>query len=388
MTLRYNNELVSEGAIKDSEGNKISTTYAKSADLATVATTGDYDDLTNKPTIPAAQVQSDWNQSDSTAVDFIKNKPTIPSGVIVDQTYDGTSTNAQSGIAIEGELTTNYQSKLVSGTNIKTVNNTSLLGSGNIDTSEVFVAEFGVTSYADIQTALSNNKVIIGYNDDTKEYYNYIGVKNHQSIGTCYAFSNIYGDTNTQSDVKNSVFYRSVSFWATHSSILETTSNKVTTISSSSTDTQYPSAKCVYDELTDKADTSLSNLTSTGQKVIDGQWVYSLSQLGTSTSIDNYTIDLNTYLPNIDGKYEVLLWCYNYNTNSSNSNLRVWSDIITSLTSGSDNLCWLNASSNSRFQCAYITMPVTRYLYYSIEGHSANDCRIVAMGYRRIGTNN
>lgn len=47
--------------------------------LATVATTGDYGDLLNKPTIPAAQVQSDWNQATTTAVDYIKNKPTIPS---------------------------------------------------------------------------------------------------------------------------------------------------------------------------------------------------------------------------------------------------------------------------------------------------------------------
>lgn len=53
--------------------------YVESTDLATVATSGSYNDLTNKPNIPAAQVQSDWNQSDSTAVDYIKNKPTIPS---------------------------------------------------------------------------------------------------------------------------------------------------------------------------------------------------------------------------------------------------------------------------------------------------------------------
>ena len=135
--------------------------YAESADLATVATSGDYDDLSNKPTIPVVptnvsaftndagyltehqsldnyytktqvdtalsgkvsqtefdtkeevvssalneleenkqdkltaganitiennvisstggtQQQADWNQSDSTAVDYIKNKPTIP----------------------------------------------------------------------------------------------------------------------------------------------------------------------------------------------------------------------------------------------------------------------------------------------------------------------
>ena len=52
--------------------------YAQSSDLATVATSGDYDDLTNKPTIPAAQVQSDWNQTSTGAVDYIKNKPYVP----------------------------------------------------------------------------------------------------------------------------------------------------------------------------------------------------------------------------------------------------------------------------------------------------------------------
>ena len=51
---------------------------ANTADLATVATTGSYNDLTNKPTIPAAQIQSDWDQSDDTKVDYIKNKPTLP----------------------------------------------------------------------------------------------------------------------------------------------------------------------------------------------------------------------------------------------------------------------------------------------------------------------
>lgn len=60
------------------DGSDGTDTYVESGDLATVATTGDYDDLINKPTIPAAQIQSDWAQSDSSAVDYIKNKPTIP----------------------------------------------------------------------------------------------------------------------------------------------------------------------------------------------------------------------------------------------------------------------------------------------------------------------
>lgn len=49
---------------------------ANVADLATVATSGSYNDLTNKPTIPAAQVNSDWNANSGVAQ--ILNKPTIP----------------------------------------------------------------------------------------------------------------------------------------------------------------------------------------------------------------------------------------------------------------------------------------------------------------------
>lgn len=36
------------------------------------------DFIKNKPTIPSAQIQSDWNQANNTSLDFIKNKPTIP----------------------------------------------------------------------------------------------------------------------------------------------------------------------------------------------------------------------------------------------------------------------------------------------------------------------
>lgn len=110
---------------------------ANTSSLSTVATSGSYNDLSNKPTIPtstsdlnndsgfitlsdvpaqvqanwnesdttspayivgkpsipAAQVQSDWNQSDNTAVDYIKNKPTIPAAQV------NSDWNAVSGVA-------------------------------------------------------------------------------------------------------------------------------------------------------------------------------------------------------------------------------------------------------------------------------------------------
>jgi hypothetical protein len=57
--------------------------------LATVATSGSYNDLINKPTIPAAQVNSDWNATSGVAE--ILNKPTIPAAVTKtsDLTNDG-----------------------------------------------------------------------------------------------------------------------------------------------------------------------------------------------------------------------------------------------------------------------------------------------------------
>lgn len=65
------------------QGDNTSLDYIKNKpNLSTVATSGDYDDLTNKPTIPDAPVQSDWNESDSTSLAYIQNKPTIPSAQV------------------------------------------------------------------------------------------------------------------------------------------------------------------------------------------------------------------------------------------------------------------------------------------------------------------
>jgi len=167
---------------------------ANSADLATVATTGDYNDLDNLPVIPAAQVNADWNATSGVAE--ILNKPTIPSvtgfvpytgatqdvdlgthklttndlvvnhpsgsGVgasitkggagealtVVKSSGSGNAASITGGVTLIDELhlTTDLsdtyiasaatwnakQAALVSGTNIKTVNGNSLLGSGDL----------------------------------------------------------------------------------------------------------------------------------------------------------------------------------------------------------------------------------------------------------------
>lgn len=179
--------------------------------LATVATSGDYNDLTNLPTIPAAQVNSDWNAVSGVAeilnkptipaaqvnsdwnatsgVAEILNKPTIPTSLPpsgnaggdlsgtypnpnVDRihgidmqsgtpstdevwVYGGspakwqhqhlgadqvTNTSGVTGSSVKDaldHLDSTKQATLVSGTNIKTVNSNSLLGSGNVSVGTV-----------------------------------------------------------------------------------------------------------------------------------------------------------------------------------------------------------------------------------------------------------
>lgn len=98
---------------------------------------------------------------------------------------------------------TSRQATLVSGTNIKTINNESILGSGNISisagSSDVFIVEYGTTTYAEISTALNGNKLLfchVSWNDIVCPY---IGVVNSQ-----YAFSNLGAGESTVSLYVNS----------------------------------------------------------------------------------------------------------------------------------------------------------------------------------------
>jgi hypothetical protein len=66
---------------------------AYTSSISAVGFSNDYNDLDNLPTIPDAQIQSDWNQSNNVALDFIKNKPSIPSAQV------NSDWNATSGVA-------------------------------------------------------------------------------------------------------------------------------------------------------------------------------------------------------------------------------------------------------------------------------------------------
>ena len=77
------------------------SSYTPTDDLAAVALSGAYSDLTGTPTIPAAQVNSDWNAVSGVAQ--ILNKPTIPT------VNNSTITITQGGVT-KGSFTLNQAS--------------------------------------------------------------------------------------------------------------------------------------------------------------------------------------------------------------------------------------------------------------------------------------
>lgn len=265
---------------------------ALSSDITLTA--ADVDALPSSTVIPAAQIQSDWNQSNTSAKDYIKNKPEIPvlptladvatSGDYEDLTNTPTipdvpewamsSTKPSYTVSeIDGA-----QAALESGVNIKTVNNQSLLGSGNItveggggdvnviesitfngsavpvdgnknaaitytETEPDFNGSAAATITAANITAWNGKSTFSGsYNDLTDKPTLFSGDYNDLSNKPTIPAAQVNSDWNASSGVAQILNKPTIP----DVSSKEDKSNKVTSLSSSSTDTQYPSAKCVW----------------------------------------------------------------------------------------------------------------------------------------------
>ena len=127
------------------DGSDGTSTYVESDELAEVATTGSYEDLSNKPTIPAAQVNSDWNSS--SGVSQILNKPTL-STVATSGSYDD----------------------LTDKPTIPTVNNATLTIQKNGTTVETFTANSSSNKTANISVPTKTSDLTNDGSDGTDTY--------------------------------------------------------------------------------------------------------------------------------------------------------------------------------------------------------------------------
>lgn len=140
------------------------------------------------------------------------------------------------------------QPTLVSGTNIKTINNESLLGEGNIDiqggSSVNVVQDIGtstsdVMSQAAVRNAFNTYTISPNYNGGIPIGWSWIRPNGSRGIHN-FSINGKLPLSMQQSDTDvNTIF----------NFHLVETSAVTTSVSSTSTDTQVPSAKAVYDQL-------------------------------------------------------------------------------------------------------------------------------------------
>lgn len=134
------------------------------------------------------------------------------------------------------------QEKLISGTNIKTINNTSLLGSGDITISggsDLYICTYGTTTSTEISQAVNDGKLPYCKRNNRNYYYQATTSTLHHFVSVAQNASTIYA---VNCNISTSV-------WSEASTSYILTSQRVQSLSSESTTSQVPSAKCVYDAI-------------------------------------------------------------------------------------------------------------------------------------------
>ena len=354
--------------IKSSFISNTDTVTTNTVTLATVATSGSYNDLSNKPTIPTVGngtitfTQGGVTKGTITTNQTGNSTIALDAGGTVDQTYDGTSTNAQSGVAIAGELT-NYV--LSSSSNSIDINSGTSISLSAPETTDITANGLPIiTSY----NILSNDAYLtIG------EFYNNYGIYLYDSdyINFFYAEDGAAGlsaySSDRQSHYAIDLLPSGISFG---------NENYRTTIT-------VPSN---------------GSLALNGSEVItgdntrfDGQWVGSSLRIANQTTAPTTDIDydLSSYLPNDGHDYEVAFNVSGFTASTANSQIviRLSSSIFTA------NVARARVPNNSSISMpaeGTVILPIPasdkRVTLLGITSNTGN-ITLDALGYRRIGTN-
>ena len=178
----YTSDLTNDSGFITNTVNNL-TNYTLTSNLSEVALTGDYDDLAGIPTIPTttSELTNTSGYITNTVDDLINytetsyfsevafsgvyddltNLPTIP-------TKTSELTN-DSGFINDSYHDSTKQDTLVSGTNIKTINNESILGSGNITVSGGSSTDVQINGTSITSSNVANIITQSAYNSSTNK---------------------------------------------------------------------------------------------------------------------------------------------------------------------------------------------------------------------------
>ena len=249
-------------------GAAFGATAVQPGDLATVASTGSYDDLTDKPDLSvyatdseltaglatkqdtltagsnititnnvisataAPQEQADWAESDSADVSYIKNKPAVKpvvagSNITITEGNDSFTISATSTQQVQADWDeadssdpSYIQNKPTIPSGVQLVPSATSSDADKVltvnaqgvpewaDSQGLFIAQYGTTTYAEVDAAVADNKIVYCYVKGRMAFLAYIGA-------TSYEFQ--YYRSNNSSSGTDSVFVYKVyrSGWET-----------------------------------------------------------------------------------------------------------------------------------------------------------------------------
>lgn len=150
-----------------------------------------------------------------------------------------------------------------------------------------------------------------------------------------------------------------------------------------------------FEIMKDKANVNLDNLSNTGKKVIDGQWVAKTQTLSTATAVGTYTIDLSSYLPDDNYNYDISIYFAGYRkSGDTNSNISISSEPINTvydLNNLPSSMFAFSSFDGNHAECgnfsAILHIGTNRKFYFNIVKAALGNSGLYAYAYRRIGTN-
>ena len=234
-----------------------------------------------------------------------------------------------SNLTATGEA--HFQAPLVSGTNIKTINNTSILGSGDIS----------VGSYS-AGTGLSLSGTTFNHSNSVTA--GTIGTSSATSGST---ISVPYANYDAQGHITSK---------GTHT---HTVTGFLTSSSSEVASSRF-----------------------------DGQWVLNWHwDISTASSSGSTEINISSYLPDSTNSYEVMVYAsFSYGSANAGGGIGTTTAPYDHTTS-----CWkgrVYVNSNARQGHVTVILPIgTSRKIYTQRSASMGDCHVAFIGYRRIGTN-
>ena len=249
-------------AYEDQNGDNIVATYATKDSLARVASTGSYNDLTDKPTIPP--------------------------GAIVDQQFDATSTNAQSGKAV-AEAVGDKADKVSGASNGHLA---SLDANGNLKDSGKLVSDFATDAQgAKADSSLQGVKV--NGTELPKDGSNVVDV-------TVPTSSNAEPLMDGNASAGSATTYSKSDHVHPSDTSREAVANKDSSIPTTPVSGHYPSTEAVANFVNSSIATNTANFLGTYDVVSDLGLTTSATNAQIASALNSFTFPTGTTVTNND----------------------------------------------------------------------------------------